>query len=102
MDGSVEMLRPFEKQGAGVRGDNGTTIHVCLIKDGKDPISPAQKCSLFKICLWLIKHYKLTNADVWGHYEYWTMKEQKPLKSCPNMDIDVLRRELKIQLKLVR
>ena len=92
LDGSIETARAYDVQGAGVKGDNKGTLHICLIgRPGE--FTKAQMQSLFEALSWHVRRgIKLEN--VWGHYEYWTKQGLAPMKSCPGLDMDKLRTDL--------
>jgi hypothetical protein len=87
LNGKVELGRPIKNPGAHCRGNNSHSIGICL--GGKDVTTKRQKQSLVN---W-IKHYMqifdLKPSDVKGHYEY------NENKTCPNLDMDELRKKLK-------
>jgi len=94
LDGAIETARPFSGVGAGVKGDNWESIHVCLI--GKPGLfTDAQLETLYRI---LASHVKNGGLDIAtgikGHYEYWTDRDQAPRKTCPGIDMDKLRSDL--------
>jgi len=82
LNGDIEAGRPIERMGAGVRGHNRDTIHVCYIggvdedMNPKDTRTPEQKESIIK----LIKRIKskLNNKiTTHGHNEFSS-------KACPS------------------
>lgn len=99
-DGSVNIGRNININGAHVSGYNSNTIGICYIggvdKNGKakDTRTPQQKDALFNLVEELLKIYNLTPDKVKGHYEY-----PKVAKACPSFDMDVFRKELKDRLQ---
>ena len=84
LDGTIEIGRPLEIQGAGVRGHNRDTVHVCYIGGGakageyKDTRTTQQKVSL----VYLIGSLKRTfKCQVVGHRDFPGVK-----KACPCFD----------------
>lgn len=88
-NGRIQPGRDLAIDGAHVKGDNRSSIGVCLV--GIDTFSDRQMTSLFRLLSSLLKEFNLSISQVWGHYEYWTKKGQEPLKSCPNLDMEELR-----------
>ena len=90
LDGSLETARSFQTQGAGVKGDNTESIHICMIgKPGE--FTEQQYKKLYEILFYFVRRGIITIDDIWGHYEYWTKKGEKPLKSCPGIKMNELR-----------
>ena len=94
LDGALETARPYSGVGAGVKGDNWESIHVCLIgKPGS--FTDPQMESLYKILAWHVENGGVDIATgIRGHYEYWTDKGEEPRKACPGIDMDKLRSDL--------
>ena len=90
LDGQIETARSFATVGAGVKSDNMNTIHVCLIGMPGD-FTDAQMTSLFQVLLYFHITMKIPIDQIWGHYEFWTRKKRKPMKTCPGLDMDDLR-----------
>lgn len=90
-DGRVEKGRPIEKAGAHVRLHNDYTIGVCLV--GDRTFTGRQFESLKKLVKKLSVEYNI--SSIMGHYEYDTAKEQG--KTCPNIDMDLLRKLLNFE-----
>ena len=107
LDGCISMMRPLDRTGAGVYGDNRSSIHICIIKNSDQKPSVKQWNSLINICTWLVKKYSLTPDDVLGHREYFLKVRKPPLKnedikkSCPDVDMDSVRQEVKTMLRLI-
>lgn len=89
-DGRIEKGRPVEIEGAHVRLHNAYTIGICLV--GDRTFTSKQFDSLIKLVRRLKEEYPI--KKILGHYEYDTAKEQG--KTCPNIDMDYLRKLLKI------
>jgi len=90
-DGRVQNGRSLDVPGAHVHGDNRNTVGICLV--GISEFTQAQLEALFKLMGTLLERFNLRVSDVLGHYEYWTERTQKPLKSCPNIDMETLRND---------
>jgi N-acetylmuramoyl-L-alanine amidase len=84
LDGSVKAGRALHRSGAGVRGHNAHSIHVCYIggidkdKNAKDTRTDAQKDSLNKLISALMLDHP--EASVHGHNEF-------SAKACPSFDV---------------
>lgn len=85
-DGTVEAGRPEARSGAHVAGRNRDSIGICWV--GRDRPSPAQGDALTECVAAACKRHGLTPKAVRGH------REMAPLagKTCPNLDMDWLRR----------
>ncbi len=78
-DGLVEAGRPVEEVGAHCRGQNRTSIGVCLI--GNYLFSEKQLFyALPELVKELMERFGLTLDDVYGHREF------TRFKTCPNFD----------------
>lgn len=82
-DGTREIGRSLEEMGAGVRGDNYDSIHICL--HGVSKFTPDQFYELNELLDELLGRFDLEIQDVRGHYEF------DPGKSCPNFDMKMFR-----------
>jgi len=86
-DGTVEVGRPTAENGAHVRGHNHDSLGICWI--GRDQPSAIQYQSLLakvlEWCLWL----DIPSSEIYGHCEF------DKMKTCPNMDIEKFRNEIK-------
>ena len=85
LDGTLKNGRPLHRSGAGVKGHNANSIHVCYIggidndKRAKDTRTAAQKASLLKVLKEL--KVKFPNAKIQGHKDF-----PKVSKACPSFD----------------
>jgi N-acetylmuramoyl-L-alanine amidase len=87
-DGKIEKGRPADIAGAHVRLHNENTIGICLV--GDRTFTSKQFLSLKKIIASLRRKFKISSIK--GHYEFDTGAEQG--KTCPNIDMDWLRKLL--------
>lgn len=84
LDGLLRPARPMEQMGAGVKGHNEHSIHVCYVggldksKNPKDTRTQAQRETLNTIVGGLLKEYP--DASVHGHNEFSN-------KACPSFDV---------------
>ena len=84
LDGTLKVGRPMEQMGAGVKGHNEHSIHVCYVggldknKNPKDTRTQAQRETLNTIIGGLLKEYP--DASVHGHNEFSN-------KACPSFDV---------------
>lgn len=86
-NGVIERGREDENIGAHVRGHNADSIGICWV--GRKFISSKQMKSLLTLIRGLAHKYDLdVTEDVYGHYEL------DPNKTCPNLDMDLIRAEL--------
>jgi len=83
-DGEVALGRDIEKIGAHVKGHNDHSIGICLI--GRQTFTARQIRVLVKLVQHLMSKFKVRIGQVRGHYEL------NPLKTCPNIDMDWLRK----------
>jgi hypothetical protein len=90
VNGSIEFGRPMDIAGAHCIGYNQKSIGICLIGDKQ--FSILQIKSLLWLLQELIKEYDLTPAAVLGHYE--TESGKSKGKTCPNIDMDTIRKTL--------
>lgn len=89
-DGTVETGRPLEKIGAHVAGHNSDSIGICWV--GRNKITDSQHTTLVSLVDSLLIKFKLQPENVYGH------KELNPGKTCPNLDMDELRKEFSCRL----
>ena len=84
LDGALKEGRPLHRIGAGVKGHNANSIHICYIggidenKKAKDTRTDAQRETLNKIVDSLRMDYP--EASVHGHNEF-------AAKACPSFDV---------------
>jgi len=83
LNGSVEVGRPSNVDGAHTRGHNDT-LGICLI--GQDYFSEEQIVSTIDLVEDLCLKNDITHSEVFGHYEF----DSK--KTCPNLDMSHFRR----------
>lgn len=86
VDGLVEYGRTVGMEGAHCFGHNRDSIGICLI--GKTEFTKTQRIQLEQLLKRLMAEYELCPKDVFGHYEF------DPGKTCPNMDMHLLRASL--------
>ena len=87
--GVVEPGRPLNQIPAHTVGHNSNSIGICWV--GRDRPTYDQRQALWELVLDLLDTFELQVSDVYGH------KELAPGgKTCPNLDCDVFRNELKI------
>ena len=87
-DGLLEKGRDDRIAGAHCYGFNGSSLGICLI--GKHLFSTAQIFDTLPTLLTdLCREHDLRVDDIYGHYEL------TGNKTCPNMDMDMLRGYLK-------
>lgn len=84
LDGTLRPARRMEQMGAGVKGHNEHSIHVCYVggldknKNPKDTRTQEQRETLNTIIGGLLKEYP--DASVHGHNEFAN-------KACPSFDV---------------
>ncbi len=84
LDGTLKVGRPMEQMGAGVKGHNANSIHVCYVggidknKKAKDTRTEEQRETLNTIIGRLVEQYP--DASVHGHNEFAN-------KACPSFDV---------------
>ena len=84
LDGTLKNGRPLHRSGAGVKGHNAHSIHVCYIggidnnKKAKDTRTAAQKETMDNLVASLLSEYP--EASVHGHNEFAS-------KACPSFDV---------------
>lgn len=77
-DGSVDRGRPEWIRGAHTYGFNTGSIAVAWV--GRNELGPRQRTSLVLLVDSILRRYKLTIADVFGHCDFTTQK------TCPNFN----------------
>lgn len=85
-DGILQTGRPIEEIGSHVKGRNSNSIGICLI--GKKDFTDKQFDSLMKLMYKLLIDYPI-GLNIYGHYE--TKSGAKQGKTCPNIDMPILR-----------
>jgi hypothetical protein len=88
LNGQIEVGRPLTIKGAGAKGYNGGSIHVCLIGKG-GRYTEKQFKSMFALLKELVKEYKIDIRNVLGHYEL------NKAKLCPQIDMNKVRQVLR-------
>jgi N-acetyl-anhydromuramyl-L-alanine amidase AmpD len=81
------MGRPEREIGAHVSGHNSDSIGIVWV--GRDAMDARQRVSLLNLLRVLMLRYALTPESVFGHRELATGK------TCPNLNMDGLRLELR-------
>ena len=85
-NGTVELGRPLQLIPAHTKGHNADSIGICWV--GRDKPSYEQYHNLCITLKSLMLQYDLKPTDVYGH------RELNPGKTCPNMDMDKLRKDI--------
>ena len=98
LDGSIEVGRPEEQQGAHVKGHNEDSIGVCMIGGldsslkAKDTFTKAQKETLAVLLVFLSKKY--AGSEVFGHRDLspdlnkdGKITREEWLKECPCFEV---------------
>lgn len=114
-DGTVMSGRPLEKVGAGVRGDNANSIHICVSGHGDlEPWNELQVGSVVHMCAKLIRQndlgrmFQLNPVRVLlGHREVndlinagFIRKSYATTKSCPGRKVDMRDIRVKVSQEL--
>lgn len=92
LDGKVEAGRPIEQVGAHCLAHNENSIGICYVGgtdakgNARDTRTNAQKQSMKMLVQNLMKEYKLTAKQVYGHNEF-------AKKACPSFDVQVWKKE---------
>lgn len=85
LDGLLQPGRSIDKIGAHCAGHNADSIGICLI--GRRLFSGAQLLeTLQDLLVELMCQFDLEPKDIYGHYEL------DPNKTCPNINMDSIRR----------
>ena len=87
-DGKIVQTLDWDVTGIHVRGSNSHSIGICLI--GKQFFTCKQLQSLQQVVAEIRKEWK--RAELRGHYE--CIAEGDPPKTCPNLDMNALRKLL--------
>jgi N-acetylmuramoyl-L-alanine amidase len=85
-DGTVEIGRALNSAGAHCKGFNLFSVGVCWV--GRHDCNPRQRAALVKLLKDLLKQFKLSEAQIYGHSHF------DPNKTCPNISIPDLRRDV--------
>lgn len=86
LDGSIEVARPLQIQGAHAYGANRGSIGICLIGNGK--FTDKQITNLLLLICDLMVEFGISKQNVIGHYEV-----HGTTKTCPNFDVQTLIRD---------
>jgi len=84
LDGTLKHGRPLHRSGAGVRGHNAHSIHVCYVggtdkdKNAKDTRTELQTTTMVNLLDHLTSEYP--EATIHGHNEF-------AAKACPSFDV---------------
>ena len=93
LDGKVEVGRPIEQAGAHCLTRNENSIGICYVGgtnakgDPEDTRTNAQKQAIETLIRNLMKQYKLTQQQVYGHNEF-------AKKACPSFDVQAWKKEV--------
>lgn len=79
------VLEGFEI-GAHVKGENSDSLAICWV--GRSRMTREQYSSLTKLIAHLLKTHGLIPEQVYGHYEF------DANKTCPNINMDILRQSV--------
>lgn len=93
-DGEIHKGRHLDTIGSHCKGENETSIGVCLI--GKDTFTLNQVRSLIECVQFLLLRQGLTLDDVYCHHEFESAKAQG--KTCPNFDINTFKGIIRKQI----
>ncbi len=89
-NGKVEKCREDIIIGAHVKDHNRHSLGIAWV--GRKRMTFEQRQSLIKLVKKLMKKHNVKKEKVLGHKFFDTAKAQK--KTCPNIDMDIFRREL--------
>lgn len=81
--GQIQEGRPVDVKGAHVKGENMYSIGVCWV--GRNDITREAHTALCVLLLDLLEVYNLPVSQIMGHFEL------NPKKTCPNLNMDMLR-----------
>lgn len=116
-DGTVMSGRPFDKIGAGVRGDNSNTLHICVSGHGDlEAWNELQVGSVVHMCAKLIRQHDLVRMFklnpvrvLLGHREVNDLvnagllrKAYSTTKSCPGRKVDMRDIRVKVSQELAK
>ena len=85
-DGLLAIGRDISQPGAHAKGHNDDSIGICMV--GDRVFTSAQFRSLQKLLKTLMRQYGVTTENILGHYEL------NSDKTCPNLDMGILRSTL--------
>ena len=101
-NGAVEVGRPLEAVGAHVYGVNSISVGICCEGHGDhEPHTAEQREALLGLCATLLRKYRLTPDDVYGHREINRLVDQgrvpetingksvRTSKTCPGTMVDM-------------
>lgn len=83
-DGLVQAGRNIKKQGAHCRGENKTSIGICLI-GGHHFTAKQLYIALPNLLFYYMREYGLDEKQIFGHRDF------NDKKTCPNIDTILLR-----------
>jgi len=87
-DGTVEVGRPESVIGAHCEGYNSRSIGICWV--GRQKPGEKQMAMLLGLVRNVMLRYGMASKQVRGH------KEFNPNKTCPNLDMELFRRQLSV------
>lgn len=86
-DGLIQVGRNIEKQGAHCRGENKTSIGICLI--GRHHFTAKQLyIALPNLLFYYMRKYGIDDSQVFGHRDF------NKNKTCPNIDTALIRMQI--------
>jgi N-acetylmuramoyl-L-alanine amidase len=85
-DGTIERGRGYDEQGAGVEGENESSLHFCFIGDTQ--FTSAQLAAGRRHIEDVCRIYDIRPWRIFGHYQFKSAQAQG--KTCPNMEINRL------------
>ncbi len=94
LNGSIEIGRWWENEGAHTIGYNSQSIGICAIATNQ--WTPQQELSLVQLLKTLCKQHNIPVENILGHCE--TESGRAERKTCPNLDMNRIRQILKEEL----
>jgi N-acetylmuramoyl-L-alanine amidase len=91
LNGSIEVARWWEEEGAHCIGYNSKSVSICGI--AKEHWTPQQEASLIQLCKALCKQFNIKPENILGHGE--TASGKAEGKTCPNLDMKRIREIVK-------
>lgn len=88
-DGKLWIGLPLDTQGIHVKGDNQTSVGICLI--GKNRFTLKQFNTLVVLSKKLVLSKGISPQMFLGHREYWILRGRPTLKTCPTFDMNWFR-----------